>query len=176
MIKQPNNLELLEAIKQNTAEQLADTKKELLNVITGTKSEILTVVREELQQKLGETKKELLGAIEDLAASMNTFATDTENRFSSIDGRLSSLESNVKELKSDVSSLKSDNKSIKLTMVTKDYLDEKLADLRGDLVVITRKEDAKLNTLVDVLAVKKVLTKSEQRRIMSMEPFARPAQ
>lgn len=29
-------------------------------------------------------------------------------------------------------------------MVTKDYLDDKLADLRGDLVVLTKKEDAKV--------------------------------
>lgn len=36
-------------------------------------------------------------------------------------------------------------------MVTKDYLDDKLADLKGDLVVLMRKEDAKLQALVDVL-------------------------
>ncbi len=36
-------------------------------------------------------------------------------------------------------------------MVTKDYLDEKLADLRGDLTILIRKEDTKLKTLVEVL-------------------------
>lgn len=35
---------------------------------------------------------------------------------------------------------------IENTMVTKDFLEDKLADLRGDLVVLTRKEDRKLNS------------------------------
>jgi len=33
---------------------------------------------------------------------------------------------------------------VEATMVTKDYLDDKLSDLRGDLVVLMRKEDKKL--------------------------------
>ena len=41
--------------------------------------------------------------------------------------------------------------TIESTMVTKDYLDEKLADLRGDLTILIRKEDTKLKTLVEVL-------------------------
>jgi len=56
-------------------------------------------------------------------------------------------------------------------MVTKDYLDEKLADLRGDLVVLTRKEDAKVRTLVEILRERKVLTDDDAKRILSMEPF-----
>jgi hypothetical protein len=31
--------------------------------------------------------------------------------------------------------------AVESTMVTKDYLDDKLADLRGDLIIIDRKED-----------------------------------
>lgn len=34
---------------------------------------------------------------------------------------------------------------IKSTMVTKDYLDDKLSDLKGDLVVLMRKEDRKVS-------------------------------
>lgn len=130
-------------------------------------------LRESNEDLKKEFKKDLKKEIDDLAASVNAFATDTEKRFSSIDGRFSALESDAKELRSDVAGLKSDNKSIKSTMVTKDYLDEKLADLQGNLVVLTRKEDTKFNTLVTVLTGKKVLTKSEQRRIVSMEPFPR---
>lgn len=57
-------------------------------------------------------------------------------------------------------------------MVTKDYLDDKMADLRGDLVVLTRKEDTKLRALVDILKEKSVLNIEEAKKILGMEPFA----
>ena len=61
--------------------------------------------------------------------------------------------------------------AIKATMVTKEYLDDKLSDLKGDLVVLMRKEDRKVSALVDVLRVKQVLSDEEAKRILTMEPF-----
>ena len=89
----------------------------------------------------------------------------TKGEFSELKGDFSGLKSEVGELKSEVS-------GIKATMVTKDYLDDKLADLRGDLVVLTRKEDNKLKTLVGVLHGKRVISDSDVKKIYSMEPFA----
>jgi hypothetical protein len=57
-------------------------------------------------------------------------------------------------------------------MVTKDYLDEKLADLRGDLVVLIRKEDNKLKKLIDILCQHKLISSQEKKQILSLEPFA----
>ena len=68
--------------------------------------------------------------------------------------------------------MRSDIASIKATMVTKDYLDEKMADLRGDLVVMVRKEDTKLRELVTILKEKSVLQEPDVKRILAMEPFA----
>jgi len=62
--------------------------------------------------------------------------------------------------------------TIKSTMVTKDYLDDKIADFRGDMVVLVRKEDTKVKTLVDVLVDKGVLDEKDQKKIYSLEPFA----
>lgn len=62
--------------------------------------------------------------------------------------------------------------SIRNVMVTKDYLDIKLADLRGDLVLLTRKEDTKVKHLVNILKNKKVITKNEAEQVFRMEPFA----
>ncbi|HRY63492.1 MAG TPA: hypothetical protein P5267_02755 [Patescibacteria group bacterium] len=62
-------------------------------------------------------------------------------------------------------------RKMKTEMVTKDYLDDKMADLRGDLVVLTRKEDTKIKELIKILESKKVLSKSEVKKILSMEPF-----
>lgn len=56
-------------------------------------------------------------------------------------------------------------------MVTKDYLDEKLADLQGDLTILMRKEDTKLKTLVDILVEKQLINSDDKKRILTMEPF-----
>lgn len=60
-------------------------------------------------------------------------------------------------------------------MVTKEYLDDKMADLRGDLVVMMRKEDNKLKTLLEILQSRKVITKVDATKVMAMEPFAQLA-
>lgn len=73
--------------------------------------------------------------------------------------------------KSEFSDLKKDVTSIQATIVTKDYLDDKLADLRGDLVILMRKEDTKLKTLVEILRERGVIGKVETERIFGMEPF-----
>lgn len=102
----------------------------------------------------------------EILQAINEFATNTEQR-------LSSLEIDTREMKADVRELKSDMRGVKSSMVTKAYLDEKLADLRGDLVALTRKEDAKVVALVKTLGKRKALTKADQENILDMEPFAR---
>lgn len=67
---------------------------------------------------------------------------------------------------------KDDIQRIESTMVTKDYLDEKLADLRGDLNVLMRKEDNKLKTLIEILFKKGTTNNEEKTQILSLEPFA----
>jgi hypothetical protein len=76
-----------------------------------------------------------------------------------------------KEIRGEIGSMKSEIGSIKSQMVTKDYLDEKLADLRGDLNVLMRKEDHKVVAIVDVLLKRKVITSEDAQRILAMEPF-----
>jgi hypothetical protein len=63
--------------------------------------------------------------------------------FSQIDSKIVSMDSKIVSMDARIT-------KIEATMVTKDYLDNKLADLRGDLGVLTRKEDKKgsLNSLI----------------------------
>lgn len=91
------------------------------------------------------TNNEILEAI-------NKFSTKTDEKFAKIDERFNKIES---------------------SMVTKDYLDEKLVDLRGDLVVLMRKEDTKVGKLIEVLKKHKVISEAEEKEILSMEPFAK---
>lgn len=52
-----------------------------------------------------------------------------------------------------------------------DTMDDKLTDLKGDLIVLMRKEDTKLVELIDVLRNKNVINKDEASRILGMQPF-----
>lgn len=62
---------------------------------------------------------------------------------------------------------------VEATMVTKSYLDDKLADLGGDLVTKLRKEDAKLNRLVEIMKRKKVLTIDDTNELDEFQVFPR---
>ncbi len=88
-------------------------------------------------------KQEILEAI-------NTFATHVEERF------------NI---------LESDVAQIKDTMVTKDYLDEKMGDLRGDLVLLTRKEDKKVVAIIELLVERNIIAAADAKKILGMDPF-----
>lgn len=96
------------------------------------------------------TNQEILEAI-------NEFATNTEQRFNKIEGE-------IKGIKGDIG-------GIKATMVTKDYLDSKLFDLRGDIISVIRKEDIKMAKLIDILQKRNVINSEDVKIILSMEPF-----
>ena len=88
------------------------------------------------------------------------------------------------------SELREDVSGLKETMVTKqeltealgklrsdliDYMDKRLLDLKGDLVVIMKSEDRKLCALVELLVHKSILTASEAKTIVKLEPFPQAA-
>jgi hypothetical protein len=104
--------------------------------------------------------------IRDVLDAMQTFS-------SSVDERFTGLEKDVAGLKTNVAGLKTDVATIKATMVTKEYLDDKLSDLRGDLVALVRKGDRKLAAVVDELVKRQVFDEDTARRIFELEPFAR---
>lgn len=89
--------------------------------------------------------------IDDVLEAVNTLSSHVEERFDGVEQRITSIEA---------------------TMVTKNYLDDKLYDLRGDLVVLMRKEDKKVQSLVELLHFKKVISEEEAKRILSMDLFS----
>lgn len=74
------------------------------------------------------------------------------NRLDKVDNRLDKIESQ---------------------MVTKSYLDDKLADLEGTVVVRQRKEDQKVNLLIDLLRRKSVLEKADVDQLQEFQVFPR---
>ena len=94
---------------------------------------------------------------QDILEAINVFSTHVDQRFDRLEGRVDGVEGRLNK--------------IETTMVTKDYLDDKLADLRGDLVVLLRKEDNKFGALVTELLKEEVISQDAAKRILQMEPF-----
>ncbi|MEK7519127.1 MAG: hypothetical protein AAB424_00460 [Patescibacteria group bacterium] len=90
--------------------------------------------------------------VNDLATHVDDLATHMDERFDQVYKRFAHIES---------------------SMVTKDYLDDKIGSLRGELVVLTRREDAKLASLVEELYSEESLSASGRKTVLGMEPFAR---
>ncbi len=111
------------------------------------------------------SKQEILEAINGFASHVQTqfdeAKVDVQRRF---DEAKVDVQRQFGEVKAEIS-------AIKANMVTRDYLDEKLADMRGDLVVLLRKEDNKLGALITELIRRDVITQDAAVKILSLEPF-----
>ncbi len=112
-----------------------------------------------------EEKNNQQTTLDDVLLAVNDLAQKTEEKFEKIDSRFEKIDSRFEKIDKQLIEIKS-------TMVTKDYLDDKLADLKGDMVVLMRKEDTKLKTLVDILENKKLISAEDKQHIFSLEPFA----
>ncbi|MFA6534120.1 MAG: hypothetical protein WCT37_03025 [Patescibacteria group bacterium] len=126
-----------------------------------TTNEILEAVNEfsnKMDNELGAIKSD----IGTLKSDVGTLKSD-----------VGTLKSDVGTLKSDVNTLKSDVDHIKAKMVTKDYLDDKLANLKGELVIAIKSEDAKVNHLANRLRQEKSLSGTATEEIIAWKPFAK---
>ncbi len=83
------------------------------------------------------------------------------------------LKQDVGVLKQDVVSIRQDMNKMKLDIL--DAVDDKLADLKGDLIVMMRAEDQKNSALVKILHKRRVITDAEAQAILVMRPFPQAA-
>ena len=90
--------------------------------------------------------------------TIHDLAEHMDKRFDAVDKRFDGVERRVTK--------------VEASMVTKSYLDDKLADRRGDLVGMLRTEDQKVNRLVGVLSEKSVLSSSETKDVLSFRLFS----
>ena len=91
-----------------------------------------------------------------------------QEQFNDVQG---SMETQFSEIRSGISDIRSDVVSIRSQMVTKSYLDDKLADLKGDLITLTKKEDNKINRLVGILHDKSVLDRNDVNELSEYRVF-----
>lgn len=88
--------------------------------------------------------------IDRLAIAVKEGFDAVDKRFTGVDKRLAALEEKTTR--------------IEATMVTKSYLDEKLADLKGDLIVKMRKLDGHLAFIEDLLKARSVFSDADVAR------------
>jgi chromosome segregation ATPase len=116
------------------------------------------------QRGMQKSIRELNNAQQETLEALHTFATHVDDRFNQVDKRFSQVDGKFKSIDQQFT-------EVRATMVTKDYLDNKLADLRGDLVLLARKGNTKLSTLVERLVEEKRLDPKVAHQILLMEPF-----
>ena len=104
-----------------------------------------------------EAKKEILEAI-------NVFSSAVDKQFGEIKSEMTEMKSEMTEMKSEMTEMKS-------VMVTKDFLQDQLGLLKGDLTVMMRGENKKIIALVEIMEKKQLLTRDEARAFYEMEPF-----
>lgn len=84
---------------------------------------------------------------------------------------LDKMQKDIDNIKTDITEVKSDLGKVKAEMVTKSYLDDKLADLEGNLISKLRKEDNKVNRLIEILKNKSILTNEEGEQFKEFQIF-----
>ena len=92
-----------------------------------------------------------------------------KEEFQGLRDQVENLDSKVQSIDSRVQTLEVKVNQVKLDLI--DAMDEKLGSLKGDLVVMMRSEDTKLNSLVHLLAERKVLDETSVHSILTMKPF-----
>lgn len=98
--------------------------------------------------------------IKDNAVTKEEFETrlgGVESRLDGVETRLGGVEQRLTK--------------IEAIMVTKDYLDDKLADLKGDLIVKQRKIEDRISALVSMLSNRKVLEQTDVKLLTDLRVF-----
>ena len=109
--------------------------------------------------------------LDDLAVMVKGGFDAVDHRLGSVEHRLGSVEHRLDKIEDEIVDMKSEMTSMKAVMVTKEYLDDKLADLRGDILTVIRKEDSRLSTLVAILNTKKVLNEEDVSLLQRLRPL-----
>jgi hypothetical protein len=120
--------------------------------------------------------------IGDVLVVVNSFATQVEKRFQQVDLKFEQLEEKIDKTRIELVAENTETRKelsreinrLEWKIVTKDYLDEKLHDLKGDLIVIMRKEDRKIDTVVDLLEKKKIFSPADTAKVLKTSIFPRP--
>ncbi|MFH0928385.1 MAG: hypothetical protein V1821_02830 [bacterium] len=118
---------------------------------------------------------EILEAINSFASSVDERFEKIDQRFDHVENEISGMKSEIVGMKSEISGVKSEIVGIKNQMVTKDFLTDKLGQLRGDLVALVRKEDQRVNGLIRIMEEDNVISKKVAQKMLATEVLPQTA-
>jgi archaellum component FlaC len=143
---------------------------------------LIVMSQEPITGELNKKVDDLSEKVDSVLDAIGEFSTKIDERFNKIDsrldkmdGRLDSMDSRLDKMDGRLDGMDSRLTRVESQMVTKEYLDDKLINLKADLTVVMRKEDHKHEALTNLLASKKVITDADAKSILSMEPFPQRA-
>lgn len=126
------------------------------------------------------TTKDIMDFLVDNMATKGDLDEATAKLGTELRGEMRSMEVRIKdELRGEMRSMGDNIKRelrVEMRQIeqnTRDYIADKVTDLKGDLTVLMRKEDTKVVQLIGILKKKKVLDAEDERMLLSMEPFAK---
>ena len=100
----------------------------------------------------------------------------TKEEFNGLEIKVDNLEVRFDNLK-----VKVDNLEVKVDGIDRklnetkldllDAMDDKLADLKGHLIILMRKEDMKVNQLIALLHEREVISKTDFEKLLEFQPF-----
>ena len=108
---------------------------------------------------------------DELAIMIKAGFDATDKRFDATDKRFDGVDKRFDGVDKEIVGIKNQLNKIEASMVTKPYLDDKLAELEGSVIVRQRKEDQKVNLLIDLLRKKSVLQDTDVRSLNDIEVF-----
>lgn len=106
----------------------------------------------------------------DILEVIQHFATKVDERFDRIENTMAGIVTK-EQFEQRLAGVEGRLTKIETTMVTKDYLDDKLADLRGDVILLARKQNKKLSEVVMELRSRNVFDEETAKRLLELEPF-----
>lgn len=106
------------------------------------------------KRDLKQIREEMAQVIED---NVNPQFEEIRTQFEGVGTRIGNLEKGLDQVRSE--------------MVTKSYLDDKLADLEGGLIAKLKKEDIKMNRLIEIMEKKSLLSRAEIKELNQIKVF-----
>ena len=103
------------------------------------------------------TSTDLMEVIRDLSIHIDERFDRVDERFLGVDGQFEGIDKRLNR--------------IEALMVTKDYLDDKLGDFRGDMVGLVRREYDKTERMVGILEEDRLISTDRAAELRSFEVF-----
>ncbi len=124
------------------------------------------------EKDLKKIKRIMNDEIDDLAIKIIKPSFDKiDKHFIKVENRLDGVENRLDGVENRLDGVENRLDGVENNMVTKSYLDDKLSDLEGSVIVRQRKQDKKVELLIEFLKNKNILKKEEIKMLKEFQIF-----